>query len=126
MANTHDIQKSTRICKSSYSFAVVGGAVSTIVLPGSDILPSGAIVTEVIADCTTTATSGGSATFTVKAGGVTLSAATAVASLTGTLTLALASSATAVKATSSAGITVSIAVAALTAGVIDIYIGYII
>lgn len=131
MSSSKDIQKSHRVAKATYDFTVVGGAVATIQLPGADILPLGAIVKSVTADNLTTFTSGGSATLTVTAGGVTLTTAQAYGSAplntapaTGTFTLA--SSATAIKATSSAPIAVVIGTAALTAGKVDIYIQYII
>lgn len=111
-----------RVDSALYNFSEDGGAVSTIDL-GRQI-PAGAVVTSVWLDCTTTATSGGSATVTVNCGSVALTTATAVASLTGTLAATLASSATAIKITTAGNIKAVVAVAALTAGVVRIYVQY--
>jgi hypothetical protein len=131
MANSHDIQKSQRLAKATYDFTVVGGAASTIQLPGSDIIPNGAIIKSITIDNLTSFNSGGSATIAITGGGVTLTTALAfgtaplnTAPATGNLTLA--SSATAIKATASAPIAVVIGTAALTSGKMDIYIQYII
>lgn len=119
-----------QIARASYSFATDGGAVGAVTLSTSDILPVGAIITGVFVDCTTGFTSGGSATVAVTGGGATLVSAATLSSLGINSTLkgklTLASSATAIKATSNAPIGITVAVAALTAGVMDIFVEYII
>lgn len=119
-----------QIARGTYSFAVDGGAVGAITLATSDILPVGAIITGVFVDCTTIVTSGGAATIAVTGGGATLVTAATISSLglnaalKGKLTLA--SSATAIKATTNTPIGITVATAALTAGVLDIFVEYII
>lgn len=127
-----------RVAKATYSFAVDGGAVATIVPVTTDSIPVNAIVTEVLIDSRTACTSGGSATVAITGGGVTLQGAIDYnqAPYSGTspakVLRAGASGATGVttavyipiKATSTAPIKVVIAGAALTAGIFDVYVEY--
>ena len=125
-----------RVAKATYSFAVDGGAVSTIQPQTSDIIPSGAIITNVIFDSKTATTSGGAATVAITGGGLTLVAAQTIANnlLDGTLVSIMkaagntGSTSTAPyivsKTTSAAPIKVVVAVAALTAGIFDVYVEY--
>ena len=132
MAN--DIANSIKMAKATYSFAVSGGAVSTITLPGADILPNGAIVQDVVIDCTTACTSGGAATFAVTGGGITVTGGTPIAVgaapfLAGTVgRVGVAGVITTgypvQKATSTAPLKVVIGTAAITAGVFTVYVYY--
>ncbi len=136
MANPiNDIHNSFRIAKATYDFSVVGGAISTIILPGADEIPSGAIVTGILVDCRTIVTGAGGATVAITGGGLTLIAADTLANQeldeTGVAWLAAGGTeSTAVyvpqKATSSAPIKAVVAVGALTAGIFDVYVQYMI
>lgn len=106
-----------------YDFAVDGGAVSTIVPANSAIIPDNAVVVRCYSVVTTAMTSGGSATLALTTGGVTLKAATAFDNgafddedvTEHTITD---------KTTSSTGVQFVIATAALTAGVVEVYVEY--
>lgn len=116
--------------KAVYNFATQGGAISTLNLLDDRgqpaILPIKAIITNVIVDWFTAATSGGSATVSV--GGNTaadLCAATAVASCTGLVAgVPVGTAATAVKLTAQRQLTLGIAVAALTAGACNVLVEF--
>ena len=131
----NDFSNSLKIAKATYDFSVVGGAVSTIVLPNADVIPTGAIIHDVIVDCTTAATTSASGTLSWTGGGVTLTAAVSVGSApytAGTVGHMLAGGGGGVttspyvvqKATSSAPIKAVIGTGALTAGVATIYVYY--
>lgn len=137
MANPkNDIQNSVKIAKATYDFSTAGGAIGTITIPFADIVPNGAIVTDVKLNSRTIVTSGGAATIALTAGGVTLKAAETIANsvlnATGIVDVIRAGNAGStgtakyvpIVATSSAAIGVTVAVAALTAGVFDIYVYY--
>ena len=106
-----------------YDFSVDGGAVSTIVPSNSAIVPDNAVVTNVYHVTTTALTSGGSATLALTAGGVTLKAATAFDNGAFDDEDVTAYD-VADKTTSSTGIQFVIATAALTAGVVEVYVQY--
>ena len=106
-----------------YDFAVDAGAVSTIVPANSAIIPDNAIIVRCYSVVTTAMTSGGSATLALTTGGVTLKAATAFDN--GAFDDEDVTEHTVVdKTTSSTGIQFVIATAALTAGVVDVYVQY--
>lgn len=118
-----------RLARARYSFAVDGGAVGLITLAQSDVIPKNAIIIGGgILDATTAFTSGGSAT--VAAGtsagssASSLLAATAVASMTGLLAL-VPTNAVPIRLSADGTITLTVAVAALTAGIADITVPYI-
>ena len=106
-----------------YDFAVDGGATSTIVPANSAIIPDNAVIVRCYSVVTTAMTSGGSATLALTTGGVTLKAATAFDNgafddedvTEHTITD---------KTTSSTGVQFVIATAALTAGVVEVYVEY--
>lgn len=106
-----------------YDFAVDGGAVSTIVPSNSAIIPDNAIITNVFHSTTTALTSGGSATLAITAGGVTLNAAVAFDNADYADESVIANAVND-KTTSATGIQFVIATAALTAGVVDVYVQY--
>jgi hypothetical protein len=113
--------------KFQYSFAVDGGAISTITLTtqkGLQKLPAGAIVKQVIIDVLTEPTSSGLATVALGANSTTdLLAATAIASLTGRVAgVPVGTAATAVKVTAETGLKVTIAAFALTAGKFNVFV----
>jgi len=111
------------VVKATYSFATDGGAVSTITPAINSLVPKNAIITKAWTDVRTNMTSGGSATVALACGGVTIKSATAYndAAYTG-----IDNHVTSGAKTSSAGyITFAVATAALTAGVVDIYVEYI-
>tara|TARA_Y100000385_G_C12916005_1_gene560369 strand:- start:537 stop:914 length:378 start_codon:yes stop_codon:yes gene_type:complete len=106
-----------------YDFAVDGGAVSTIVPVNSAIIPDNAVIVRCYSVVTTAMTSGGSATLALTCGGVTCKAATAFDN--GAFDDEDVTEHTVVdKTTSSTGIQFVIATAALTAGVVDVYVEY--
>ena len=106
-----------------YDFAVDGGGTGTIVPDNSAIIPNNAIIVRCYSVVTTAMTSGGSATLALTTGGVTLKSATAFDNgafddedvTEHTITD---------KTTSSTGIQFVIATAALTAGVVEVYVEY--
>ena len=106
-----------------YDFSVDGGAISTIVPSNSAIIPDNAVIVRCYSLVTTAMTSGGSATLALSAGGVTLKAATAFDN--GAFDDEDVTEHTVTdKTTSSTGIQFTIATAALTAGVVDVYVEY--
>jgi hypothetical protein len=113
----------------TYSFAVDGGAISTITPVGTAALPNKAIITGVTINFSTAVTSAGSATVAVgtSAGSSTTSllAATAKASCTG-LVAGVPTLAAPIELTAAGNITVTIATAALTAGVAEIFVYYVV
>lgn len=118
-----------RVARAIYSFAVDGGAVSTITPVKTAALPDNAVIVGGTVNASTAATSGGSATIGVgtSAGSSTTSilAATAVASFsTDALINAVPVFATPVKLTAAGNITLTVAAAALTAGVIEVTVLY--
>ena len=106
-----------------YDFAVDGGAASTIVPDNSAIIPDNAVITNVFHSTTTALTSGGSATLALTTGGVTLNAAVAFDNADYADESVIANAVND-KTTSSTGIQFVIATAALTAGVVDVYVQY--
>ncbi len=122
-----------KVARGDYSFAVDGGAVSTIALTGSTLIPSGAIITGGLIEVTTALTSGGAATIAVQVESAgDICAATAVASWTTgrknilpARTSGSLSASTSVKTTAARDISIVIAAAALTAGVFKVVLEYI-
>ena len=119
-----------RIATATYSFVADGGAISTITPVTTTIIPAGAIITAVYADCTTNLAPATTSTMAIAGGGITLVAAASATTHTfntGTVKvkMTLNGSATALKATSSAPITIVVAAQAFTAGVININVEYI-
>jgi hypothetical protein len=106
-----------------YDFSVDGGAVGTIVPGNSAIIPDNAIITDVFHSTTTALTSGGSATLALTAGGLTLNAAVAYNNADYADESVIANAVND-KTTSATGIQFVIATAALTAGVVDVYVQY--
>jgi hypothetical protein len=124
-----------RVIKATYSFAVLGGAVGLVNLKTdagvNAVLPSGAVVTGGFIKTRTTLTSGGSATVAIGLVSTTdVKAATAFGtySSTGTgiiATVPVQTAATMIVATSDLPITATIATAAVTAGIFDVYLTYV-
>ena len=111
------------IVKATYSFATDGGAVSTITPAVNALVPKNAIITQAWTDARTSMTSGGSATVALACGGVTIKSATA---FDNAAYVGIDNHITSGAKTSAAGyITFTVATAALTAGVVDIYVEYI-
>lgn len=123
------IIEGTSVLKSwtgEYSFAIDGGAVSTIVLRSNDgPLPAGAIIYDGVLDITTSVASAtGTMAFQAEAAGDLL-AATAQAGLTaGRKSLVPVSGATSVKTTVPRSPAIVIATAAFTAGVFRLHLFY--
>lgn len=120
-----------RVARARYSFATDGGAVSTITPVDSDTIPVNAILVGGTVNVQTAALSSGSATVAVgtSAGSSASSilAATAKASLTlAALINAVPVFATPVKLSVAGQITFTIATAALTAGVIEVWVFYVV
>ena len=126
-----------KVAKCKYSFAIDGGAVSTITpsLTNSTI-PVGAVITDVKVNVTTTVTGGGGATIALTAGGVTIKAAETIANCvyngTGLVDVIRAGNAGStgtakyipIVATAAAPIKVVVATAALTAGIFEVFVTY--
>lgn len=127
-------QGAMQIAQCLYDFSLDGGAVGSYAMRTR--LPRNAVITNVYADVETAATSGGSATYQVKAGSTNLSAALAYDSATSginavgiqALPTAASSPFEAVKlsATSASELSMAIAGAALTAGKVRFTIQYFI
>ncbi len=114
-----------------YNFATDGGAIGTINIALSDLIPAGAVLVGGFVNPTTALLSGGSATISVgvSAGlatpGAALKALTAVASYSIDAMLPLIPTfAVPLKMTASGYLTITVAVATLTAGVMDIFVYY--
>ena len=106
-----------------YDFAVDAGGTGTIVPDNSAIIPDNAVITNVFHSTTTALTSGGSATLALTTGGVTLNAAVDFDNADYADESVIANAFND-KTTSSTGIQFVIATAALTAGVVDVYVQY--
>ena len=106
-----------------YDFAVDAGSTGTIVPSNSAIIPDNAVITNVYHSTTTALTSGGSATLALTTGGVTLNAAVAFDNADYADESVIVNAVND-KTTSSTGIQFVIATAALTAGVVDVYVQY--
>ena len=120
-----------QVCHATYNFAVDGGAVSTITPASNCTLPANSVIFNSGIEATTAGTSGGSATVAVGLSGTggsttALLGATAVASVTGRLQSAVVPQTASgwKKLTTAGAVTVTIATAALTAGVIEVYVMY--
>lgn len=132
LSNTSIGNTAERIAHATYSFAVDGGAVGVITPLNNFKLPANAVVTNAGLECTTAMTSGSSATISVGlsgtgGGAAVLLAATAVASMTGRLQSAVVPQTASgwKKITTASGqLTLTVAVAALTAGVCEVYVNY--
>lgn len=120
-----------RVARGRYSFAADGGAVGAIALTGATVIPSGAVIVGTLINVLTAPTSGGAATVAlgVEAAGDQQTAAAidgAPWSTTGwkwaTQTLTTAPDVT----TAARDITLTVATAALTAGIIDVYVFYLV
>lgn len=120
-----------KIARGKYSFAVNGGAVSTIALMGTTAIPSGAYIIGGFLEVGTQLTSSGSATVAVQVEAANdLVTATAYGSApwssTGTkVIIPVFTVATYVKTTAARDISIVIGTAALTAGVFDVVVYYV-
>jgi hypothetical protein len=127
------LDKHVNSLKCTYDFANQGGAIGDIALKdfagNNAVIPSGAIIRDVIIYVETALTSGGSATIAVKAqSAADLKAATAVASYSLAAVLAgvpVGTAATAIALTADRTVTITVAVAALTAGKMHVYVDYV-
>jgi autotransporter adhesin len=120
------------MCHAQYSFANDGGAIATIIPLNNCTIPINSIVYNASIQATTAATSGGSATVAVGLNGIgsgtaVLLGATAVASVTGQLQSAIVPQTASgwKKMTSAGNVTITVAVAALTAGIIEVYVFFL-
>lgn len=125
-----DILGALRMARAKYSFAVDGGAISTIAPLDSDTIPDNAIILGGQIN-STTACVGATATIAVgtSAGSSTTSikAATAVTSYSADALLSVVPTfAAALKLTAAGTITFTIATAPLTAGVIEVFLFYVV
>ena len=122
-----------RVAYARYSFATDGGAIATITPAVNSTIPDNAIVFGGLLNSTTALTSGGSATVAVgtSAGSSTTSVkgATAVGSYTADALLATVpvfTAGSAFKMTAAGQITVTIATATITAGVLEVFLFYVV
>ncbi len=118
-----------RVAKALYSFAVDGGAVSTITPNGTVKLPANAVIVAATVNSTTAVTSGGAATVSI--GTSAGSAADSILGATGKASLSANAIlngvpvfATPVKLSAAGNITFTVGTAALTAGVIEVVVYY--
>jgi hypothetical protein len=114
-----------------YDFAVLGGAVSTIPVVGTAIIPANAVILEAGVDVVTIPTSGGAATVAVQvegAGDIIAAAAITGApwSTTGRKSAIPQNFGTSARTTVARDVSVVVATAALTAGVFDVYLKYLV
>lgn len=119
-----------RLAVCLYDFAVDGGAVGDIALRGDSVIPSGAIITDVLIHVDTALTSGGSATVAIKSeGAADLNAADAISgapwSTTGAKRGDLTATTAPVKTTAARTVTATVGTAALTAGKFSVYVSYL-
>lgn len=119
------------VAKATYDFSVDGGAISTILLASSQIIPTGAIIFGGLIDIPVTLTSGGGATMAIGLGSgaqaAALKAATGFATYANGSILPLIPVWTAASAfivAADTKISVTIAAAALTAGKVAVQIYY--
>jgi hypothetical protein len=115
------------VWRARYSFATDGGAVSTLTPADSDTIPANAIMLGGVINSTVAVTSAGAATVAIgtSAGSAANSILTATGKASFTLDAlinAVPVFATPVKMTAAGQITFTIATAALTAGVIEVYV----
>lgn len=117
--------------RARYDFAVEGGAVGTIALLGTTAIPSGAVVLGGFVDVITPPTSGGAATLAlqVEAAGDLVAAAAISGAPWSTAgrksVIPVFTGATSLKTTAARDVSAVVATAALTAGVIDVYVAYV-
>lgn len=117
--------------RARYSFAADGGAIGTIGLTGSTVIPSGAVILGGFVDVVTPPTSGGAGTLAIQvegAGDIVAAAAVSGApwSTAGRKSVVpVFTGATSVKTTAARDVSAVIAAFALTAGVLDVYLAYI-
>ncbi|HEV8639454.1 MAG TPA: hypothetical protein VG370_35035 [Chloroflexota bacterium] len=117
--------------RARYDFAADGGAVGTIGLVGSAVIPSGAVVLGGFVDVVTPPTSGGAGTVAVQveaAGDVVAAAAVSGApwSTAGRKSvIPVFTGASSLKTTAARDVSAVIAAADLTAGVFDVYLFYV-
>lgn len=121
-------QSKIKLAKATYNFSVDGGAIGTITPKAGAVIPNGAQVLRAWTDVTSNMTSGGSATVAIQVACTTpvvIKTATAFnsADYTGQ---DFQRAATVLGKTDSAGpITLTVATAALTAGVVNVYVEYV-
>lgn len=119
------------VVKGIYSFAVQGGAVTSVNLKdenGRDIvLPSGAIITQVFIDEVSNVTGGAGSTIAIGANTTTdLIGATAIASFTGIIAgIPTGTAANMVKLTADRTLTATIGTDPVTAGVLHVYVEFV-
>jgi hypothetical protein len=122
MATQANEFKIARVAKATYDYSVHGGATGNALGLGVYI-PAGAIVTRVIGSAVTSLDSGGSATVAINIGSTEVNAATAFDHADYTAVDVHYS--TPVKLSATSEVNLDIATAALTAGVYDIYVEYV-
>jgi hypothetical protein len=117
--------------RARYDFAVEGGAVGTIGLLGSTVIPAGAVILGGFVDVVIAPTSGGAGTLAIQVEAANDIVAAAAVSGAPWSTLGRKSivpaftGATTVKTTAARDVSAVIATAAITAGRVDIYLAYI-
>lgn len=121
-----------RCARARYDFPVDGGATGDIVIGPVGQIPAGAYITHGFVEVDTTVTGGASAELAIKVEGAADIVASAVVSgapwsTTGRKSIVPAGTgATSVKTTAARSITATVAVAALTAGVVDVVLFYVV
>ena len=117
----------TYIGRCQYNFGIDGGAADTAIVPANNFsLPIGAMIIGAWTDVKTAMASGGSATVAIAVGGVTIKAATAFDNAAyADIDYHLARTSAALTTAASSVTFTTAGSAALTAGVVDIYVEYI-
>lgn len=131
MFSTQTVGKGTKgVVKAIYDFSVHGGAIGTInLLPGDDLIPDNAIITNVIIDVVTAPTSLGSATVAFgSASAGDILGTTAIAALPIGLDDGVPdnTATNAVKLSADTNLSIVIGTAALTAGYIVVFAEFVI
>lgn len=114
------------VWKAIYNFAVDGGAAGAITPSISDTIPKSAIVMGGVVNSPTVVTSGGAATVSVGtaagSGAASILAATAITSFTLDAVIVSAASTAPFKMSAAGQINITVATAALTAGLLEIFV----
>lgn len=130
--NTNFGETGLRLAHAQYNFSLDGGAIGTITPVNNFTLPAKAVITNVSINSTTAVTSLGSATVaigtTLGSSATSLLAATAKASLSANAFVqgvpVPQTASTFIKMSAAGQLQITVAVAALTAGVIEVYVWY--
>lgn len=126
------VSNKIQLVKCKYDFSVLGGAISTLTLKGADggscVIPDNAVVLDSYVDVVTAlAGTGAYVSFSTGKAAADIKALTAIASVTGILRgIPDGTAAAAIKMTADVNPKMVISSAALTAGVLSLYVTYVV